>query len=225
MRSTLNLINPDIDNSIQDLKDNKTTRIVKYVIGNTPYYLATNLYDEHSLPSVETEFSIVKLKQLYHKRWTVEEAFKYIKRNFNFGLSELKSADAIRKSICCQVIIMKLTNILACIGRKKIIKTNKQCNRNNIKDNRIINKSTITHGLFNHLLFVIFNDVLSRRTFNNFLTNYIVLITTNKGKRALHICITPYFKWFFKQHTINANKQKAAKAAKKAAKKVAEKID
>ena len=37
----------------------------------------------------------------------IEESLKYMKRNFNFGTSELESVVAIRKSIYCQIIIMK----------------------------------------------------------------------------------------------------------------------
>ena len=46
-------------------------RIITYKINNNKYCLATNLFDN-------TEFSIEKMKQLYHQRWSVEEMFKYI---------------------------------------------------------------------------------------------------------------------------------------------------
>jgi Transposase DDE domain len=82
IRSNDKLTESEFDDSIQNLDENITTRIVKYVVKEMPYYLATNLYDQ-------TEFSIVKLEQIYFQRWTIEEAFKYIQeRKFQFGISE-----------------------------------------------------------------------------------------------------------------------------------------
>jgi Transposase DDE domain len=46
IRSNNKLTNSDSDDSIQNVTDNITTRIVKYVVDKMPYYLATNLYDE-----------------------------------------------------------------------------------------------------------------------------------------------------------------------------------
>lgn len=207
LRSNSSLIDPNLNDSIKQYGDDndKTIRIIKYSIKKTNYYLATNLYDRD-------EFNISKLKQIYHKRWSIEEAFKYIKRNFHFGISELKSDVSIRKSICCQIIIMKLANLMASIGRNKLCRNNKANNRNPIKDNRIINRSTITHGLYNHLLFVLFNGFLTRKTLNNFFINYVVLITTNRGKNVPHVCVTPSFKWYVKQHV---NKEKYEKELNK----------
>ena len=53
-------------------------RVVTYTIGNSKYYMATNLMDVN-------EFPIEKIEQLYHQRWSVEELFKYIKNNFDFS--------------------------------------------------------------------------------------------------------------------------------------------
>jgi hypothetical protein len=175
---------------------------------------------------------ITKLEQLYFQRWTIEEAFlEYIKRNFNFGISELKSAIAIRKSIYCQVIIMKFTNLSgADLGRKKLMRKNKSCKRNDIKDNRIIlDRSTITRGLFlDHLLFIIFNGIVSRRAIDNFNTlDYIVSwITTNKGKHVPHICKTPYFKWYVQEQHISKKNLDMKKeiAERDMAKRVAKKM-
>lgn len=58
---------------------NFSIRIVTYQINNTNYHLATNLFDCD-------EFTIDTLKDLYHKRWDIEEFFKYIKSNFLVNL-------------------------------------------------------------------------------------------------------------------------------------------
>ena len=45
IRSSDKLTESDLDDSIHNLDENTTTRIVKYVVDKMPYYLATNLYD------------------------------------------------------------------------------------------------------------------------------------------------------------------------------------
>ena len=44
-------------------------RVIRYMINNKSYYLATNLFDDK-------EFTIDVLTQIYHYRWTIEEKFK-----------------------------------------------------------------------------------------------------------------------------------------------------
>ena len=53
------------------IKNSITLRIIKYDINNTLYYLCTNLIDIYNIDT---------LKQLYHKRWLIEENFKLIKK-------------------------------------------------------------------------------------------------------------------------------------------------
>jgi len=182
------------DDAVHYKKDFKT-RVINYKIGNKTYHLATNLYDIH-------EFSIPILKQIYHERWTIEESFKYMKNNFDFGTSELKSAVAIRKSIYCQMLIMKLVNLIA--------KTN-QSRFKHIKSNRIINKKTITDGFYKGFLFRLFSNMLNRRFINSFNKNYIVIITTNKGKFNPRVCVTSGMKWYSKQYTLGRMKKKVEK--------------
>ena len=151
------------------------------------------------------------LKQIYHERWTIEEFFKYIKRNFDFGSSELKSAEAIRKSIYCQLIIAKLVNLFAKIGRRKLVLKNaKTHNKSEIKSNRIINKSTLTSGFYSNMLILMLNGILNRSRLDHFFNTYVVLITTNKGKCVRRICVTPHLKWYSKQYTKKATRQNDA---------------
>ena len=82
----------DNDDTVIDVKiDNVILkiRIVRYVINDKAYYLATNLYDEN-------EFTIDKLIQIYHYRWTIEEKFKLMKNNFKFAKTEFKNDEAIK---------------------------------------------------------------------------------------------------------------------------------
>lgn len=74
IRNNSKMINHEYsENFYVDKKHKLMIRIIKYVINNTDYYLATNLFDT-------IEFPIIKLKKLYHSRWSVEEFFKYLKK-------------------------------------------------------------------------------------------------------------------------------------------------
>jgi hypothetical protein len=59
-----NIINVSVINSIIKI------RVIRYMINNKSYYLATNLFDDK-------EFTIDVLTHIYHYSWTIEEKFKY----------------------------------------------------------------------------------------------------------------------------------------------------
>ena len=74
-------IDNKIDDNIKEIKHDNIKyrlRIVKYIINNNNYYLATNLFDKN-------EYSINILKNLYHERWTIEEYFKLVKKNMTLS--------------------------------------------------------------------------------------------------------------------------------------------
>lgn len=54
--------------------------------------------------------------------------------------------------------------------------------------------------MYDGFLFNLFNNSLNRKRINIFYDDYIVLLTTNKGKSNERICITPGMKWYVKQH-------------------------
>jgi hypothetical protein len=77
LKSNSSLINHNNDND-NDIIINETYygRIVKYIINNNEYYLLTNL-DRNIFDS-----NIIK--EMYHRRWDVEEYFKLLSLNTNF---------------------------------------------------------------------------------------------------------------------------------------------
>ena len=64
--------------------NNDKLRIVKYKIKQSEYYLITNLIDTNL-------FSDMDISNLYHKRWSIEEYFKYIKINCNINTNNIKN--------------------------------------------------------------------------------------------------------------------------------------
>lgn len=77
-------------------------RIIKYVINNNDFLLCTNLFD----------FDYETLKLIYHKRWTVEEYFKLIKKQTNINKNNEESINNIEKSFIFYNIISKLTYLI-----------------------------------------------------------------------------------------------------------------
>jgi hypothetical protein len=71
----------------------------------TSYYLLTSLLDQ-------TQYPIEKLKELYHQRWSIEENYKKIKGQLNFGQYHSKKLEGIECEICVQQFIIILTQLL-----------------------------------------------------------------------------------------------------------------
>jgi len=179
----------DKNDNILDVKVRNSTikiRVIRYIINNKSYYLATNLFDDK-------EFTIDVLTQIYHYRWTIEEKFKLMKNNFKFAKSELKNEEAIKKSIYCQLFVMKMISVLDAMAIKKKFKKN-----NNGK--RVVNANTLITGMYSRLLYLFILGKLSRKKLTKFNKCYIIFITTNAGKHNPRTCVTPFMKWYIKQH-------------------------
>jgi len=172
-------------------------RVIKYTINNNNYYLATNLYDS-------MEFSIDKLKDLYHKRWSIEEYFKYIKKNTKFDDMNERSKVSIMKTIYAQLIVSRIVHLLSII--KGVHPT---CT------NMIVNKTELTKGVYNKFLFhFIYRKKFSRGMIRKFLTIYASYILSQKGRQFERISIKPFTKWYVKRYLKNyleVNKKKKIK--------------
>ena len=98
-----NILDVKVRNSIIKI------RVIRYIINNKSYYLATNLFDDK-------EFTIDVLTRIYHYRWTIEEKFKLMKNNFKFAKSELKNEETknnvAKKYIYCNLFVMKMISVL-----------------------------------------------------------------------------------------------------------------
>ena len=174
----------EITDHIHITKDGIQIRAVTYKINNKEYYLATNLMDTK-------EFTVAKLKELYHQRWSAEEFFKHVKSIFNFAYMNNKTFESIQKSIYGQLIILRIIALLAKINEKK---------KHLCTKTKTINKKLLADGLFNGFLYLLLNGKLKRKQIDEFNTNYVIVITTNKGKHIPRTCARPFMKWYIKQH-------------------------
>jgi len=106
-------------------------RVVKYIINNSIFYLGTNLFDG---------FDIKSLKDIYHKRWSIEEYFKMLKNTTNINNINEESIKNIEKSFICYNIISKLTYLI-----KNNVNQQIENNKNKIKK---INLSNLQNSLY-----------------------------------------------------------------------------
>ena len=119
-------------------------RIIKYKINKDRYFIATNLMDA----------KVEIIKDLYFKRWSIEEYFKYVKGNFNFSHINETKLTSIKKTIYGQLIITKIVSVITYLYNKY----------NKIKLMYTINKRTLVDGLFESFLVKIFYCKLNKNT-------------------------------------------------------------
>ena len=83
-----------------------------------------------------------------------------------------------------------MISVLDAMAIKKKFKKN-----NNGK--RVVNANTLITGIYSRLLYLF---ILSRKNLTKFNKCYIIFITTNAGKHNPRTCVTPFMKWYIKQH-------------------------
>jgi hypothetical protein len=173
----------DSNDKVVHDKHNNRMRILTYLNNNNTYYLATNLFDTK-------EYAPSKLKSLYHKRWNIEEYFKYIKLNTSFNRLLEKDKKSIMKTIYSQLIISRIVDLFA-----RIKGTHKKNNT------MIINKTTLTNALYNDFLIkFMYNKNINRRSVRQFLTISALYTHSQKGKSYERTSFKPYSKWYIKKY-------------------------
>ena len=86
-------------------KDGFDCRFVKYTVDDTNYMMLTSLMDK----SMDChEF----IKTLYHKRWNVETAFRYIKERFSFANFHARTVGHLIEEFYAGYILFMMSRIL-----------------------------------------------------------------------------------------------------------------
>jgi len=164
---------------------NKKYRYVKYEINEKEYYLMTSLHNEN-------KFTSDILKELYHKRWTVEEYFKFIKLRTTYETIKQHNTNEIIKSTYCILIISQLIYLLSHVFSKP-------------QKDMIVNKSSLMEGFYDHfLLRLIYNDKCGKK-FNksyirSFIITYINLIKTVLDVSRPRVSKNTNSKWYNKSY-------------------------
>ena len=113
-------------------------RIIKYKINNNCYYLATNIFTK----------DINYLKELYHKRWSVEEFYKTIKSDLKANNFTCNDFNKNQQNIYAQMIIDVLARYLEHLIEHYIDKCPKKYQRNHKSSIRSLNENIIYLLLF-----------------------------------------------------------------------------
>ena len=180
-------VNEDVVSNINVNNNSIPIRNINYMIGDTSYHIITNLFD------IE-EYTVNKIKQLYHNRWDVEEYFKYLKKYHNFDNLNDNNFNKLQKSIYTNLIVSKLIFILTAIKEKKIIKK--------------VNKSILVKGFYDEFIYkFIYYKGFNYKFIRKFMTNYIILYAVRKDRKHERKCKRTTYKWYFKQYVGKSKKQ------------------
>ena len=182
MKSNSLIVQHMIDKNIDEyfyLNKFKLLKVIKYSINNEDYYLCTNLIDK----------SINYLKDMYHKRWSVEEYFKTIKCNMKANNFNCKNVNKNKQDLYVQTILTILARYLEALSlyyHQKI--TNKLYS---------INHKNTLNILGNNIIYLI----LFKKS-NKKIINFIIIINKERtyGKPDRHfkrIRIKPTSKWYY----------------------------
>lgn len=140
------------------------------------------------------KYSEDKIWEIYKSRWDVEVFFKYIKYNFKFQHMGKKSLIARRKMCICELIITYLEKLLEKYAEEKNFFKKTKSKRFDYK----INKSNLTKGIFDYLIYNILNNTIKNETFDHFCKCYIN-VTQNKIDRNFpRMSKKPFTKWYIK---------------------------
>jgi hypothetical protein len=176
-------------------KNIKHIRIINYKCNNNEYYIATNLIDKVNYP-------IELIKKIYHKRWNIEDFFRYLKKNNDFQYMDSKKYDSIKKDIYAQLILSKFVYLFSNYFSKDLPLHKK------------VNMTSLTTGLYERFIinFIYcskYTKKFSKNFINMFIKIYINIINTDKGTQLVkpRISKTPYTKWYFKSLLTEYNKK------------------
>lgn len=183
-----NMIKNNLDNAFYKIQNYGIVRLVKYSINDNDYYLSTSIFDKH----------IDYFKEMYHKRWHVEEYFKTIKHTLNSNNYNSQDINKIRQELYAQIILTTLARYLEILSlhyfKDKQIKKRKTNKNNGIY---LINHKNTLNILGNKIIYLI----LFKKT-NKKIVNCLIIIKDEKVYIQLNrICkkqrIKPASKWYY----------------------------
>lgn len=117
-----------------------------------------------------------EILDIYKSRWDIEVFYKYIKYNYKFQHMKKNDKNNNNKMYLCELI---LTYIVKLIEKYYINKYKND--KNDVK----INKSNLTKGVFDYLLYDILNDNIDDIKLNHFCKSYIKIIYNKKNRFLL----------------------------------------
>ena len=117
------LTNSNLNELNTTLKGNVSMRVIKYRINKTDYYIGTS-----------SDATIDEIKELYHIRWSIEEFFKLLKVNSNFGKLHSTSENGVKQELYLHMFLIAFEKALSHINRDLLVVDDLQKSKN-IKKN------------------------------------------------------------------------------------------
>lgn len=174
----------------------KQVRIINYKCKNNDYYIATNLIDKNKYP-------IKMIADIYHKRWNIEDFFRYLKKNNKYDKMDDIKFESIKKNIYSQLILSKIVYLFSNYFSR------------NLPTNKKVNATSLTTGIYDSFIinFIYCSKYVkkfSKNYIDLFIAIYINIIDTDKGKDLTNprISKTPNTKWYIKSNLMIYNKNK-----------------
>jgi hypothetical protein len=157
------------------------------------YNLITNL------PLSYTEDDVMNI---YCKRWTIEEYFKFVKHNTNFEHSKEKKKESLHKNLhgIQQVSILRKLLVDALNLKENYSTTIQKRNGKKVQCQKKINETLLIEGIYEHLLEKIIYGTLAGEYFKTFLESYIVQVKNENDRHNPRISKTPFTKWYVKSY-------------------------
>jgi hypothetical protein len=91
-----------------------TVRVTKIILSSGEIeLLITNLFDQE-------HFSAEELKELYHFRWSVEEAFKQLKPQMKLEQFGCRKADGVYQEFYAHVMMLNITTLIGSLSEQQI---------------------------------------------------------------------------------------------------------
>lgn len=142
------------------------------------------------------EFTDNKILELYKSRWDIEVFFKFVKTNFKFQHMNEKKRSNYNKMYFCELIITYIAKLIEkyYIDKNKIILNKKGTVYK-------INKSNLVNGIFDVLLFEIFDSTLTEQKLDDFCKSYIKIIQNKTDRHFPRNSKTPFTKWYIKGYS------------------------
>jgi len=95
----------ETNDDVLDIKDGYNCRFIKYVINEHSFMLLTSLLDSN-IDSHEF------IKELYHKRWDIETAFRYVKQNLSFAHMHARTVPHLVEEVNANFVLSSLAKVL-----------------------------------------------------------------------------------------------------------------
>jgi len=140
---------------------------------------------------------------IYHKRWNIEDFFRYLKKNNKYDKMDDIKFESIKKNIYSQLILSKIVYLFSNYFSQ------------NLPTNKKVNATSLTTGIYDSFIinFIYCSKYVkkfSKNYIDLFIAIYINIIDTDKGKDLTNprISKTPNIKWYIKSNLMIYNKNK-----------------